>query len=83
MPIRAYLDGHTFDAETIRQMGIAFEMGLVWLRAPRAATTPSVRPWLKASSHWRNSASAILSVSVRVQAVRSAIPWDSPPVEPE
>jgi hypothetical protein len=24
MPIRAYLDGHTFDGETIRQMGIAF-----------------------------------------------------------
>jgi hypothetical protein len=27
MPIRAYLDGHAFDAETIRQIGIAFEMG--------------------------------------------------------
>ena len=28
MPIRTYLDGHKFDAETIRQMGIAFEMAL-------------------------------------------------------
>jgi hypothetical protein len=28
IPIRAYLDGHNFDGETIRQMGIAFEMAL-------------------------------------------------------
>ena len=33
MPIREYLDGHKFDGETIRQMGIAFEMALVSLRA--------------------------------------------------
>jgi hypothetical protein len=28
MSIRAYLDGQTFDGETIRLMGIAFEMAL-------------------------------------------------------
>jgi hypothetical protein len=28
MPIRAYLDGHKFDGETVRLMGIAFEMAL-------------------------------------------------------
>src|ERR1700716_69512 len=28
MPIRAYLDGHRFDPETTRLMGIAFEMAL-------------------------------------------------------
>ena len=34
MPIRAYLDsGHKFDGQTIRQMGIAFEMALASLRA--------------------------------------------------
>ena len=32
MPIRPHLDGHKFDAETIRVMGIAFEMALVALR---------------------------------------------------
>jgi hypothetical protein len=32
MPIRPYLDGHRFDGETIRQMGIAFEMALASLR---------------------------------------------------
>lgn len=32
MPIRAYLDGHKFDGETIRLMGIAFEMALASLR---------------------------------------------------
>ena len=32
MPIRPYLDGHKFDPETIRVMGIAFEMVLVALR---------------------------------------------------
>jgi hypothetical protein len=33
MPIRPYLDGHKFDGETSRQMGIAFEMALASLRA--------------------------------------------------
>jgi hypothetical protein len=32
MPIRPYLDGHKFDPETIRVMGIAFEMAMVALR---------------------------------------------------
>jgi hypothetical protein len=31
MPFRTYLDRHTFDGETIRQMGIAFEMALAAL----------------------------------------------------
>jgi len=26
MPIRPYLDGHAFDAETVRLLGIAFEI---------------------------------------------------------
>jgi hypothetical protein len=33
MPIGAHLDGHKFDGETIRQMGIAFELALASLRA--------------------------------------------------
>ena len=32
MPIRPHLDGHKFDSETIRVMGLAFEMALVALR---------------------------------------------------
>ena len=32
MPIRPYLDGHRFDGETVRLMGIAFEMALASLR---------------------------------------------------
>jgi hypothetical protein len=33
MPIGAYLDGAEFDPETIRLMGIAFEMALASLRS--------------------------------------------------
>ena len=33
MPIRRYLDDHRFDLETVRLMGIAFEMALASLRA--------------------------------------------------
>lgn len=40
MPIRAYLDGHKFDGETIRRMGIAFEMALASLRATRGYDDP-------------------------------------------
>ena len=32
MPIRHYLQGHRFDAETARVLGVAFEMALVALQ---------------------------------------------------
>ena len=32
MPIRHYLQGHRFDAETARLLGVAFEMALVALQ---------------------------------------------------
>jgi hypothetical protein len=44
MPIRAYLDGHKFDGETTRQMGIAFEMALASLGA-----TPGCDEWVSAA----------------------------------
>jgi hypothetical protein len=40
MPIRSYLDGHSFDGETVRLMGIAFEMALGSLRATPAHADP-------------------------------------------
>jgi hypothetical protein len=41
MPIRAYLDGADgFDSETIRLMGIAFEMALASLRSTPDCTDP-------------------------------------------
>jgi hypothetical protein len=41
MPIRAYLDGHkTFDDDTIRRMGIAFETALASLGATRGYEDP-------------------------------------------
>jgi hypothetical protein len=32
MPIRAFLEGHQFEPETIRLMGLGFEMTMVGLR---------------------------------------------------
>ena len=83
MPFRTYLDGHIFDGETIRQMGIAFEMALASLGSLRAATTPFGGHWLRASSSWRNTVSAIPSVSVRVPCRQSVLPRDSASVQPE
>jgi hypothetical protein len=40
MPIRAYLDGHKFDDETTRRMGIAFETALASLGTTRAYEDP-------------------------------------------
>jgi hypothetical protein len=40
MPITPYLDGHNFDPEAKRVMGIAFEMTLIALR-PGDRTDPS------------------------------------------
>ena len=33
MPIRPYLEDHRFDEESVRRMGIAFEMALASLRS--------------------------------------------------
>jgi hypothetical protein len=40
MPIRAYLDGHRFDGETVRLMGIAFEMAVGSLGATPGYNDP-------------------------------------------
>ena len=40
MPLRAHLDGHKFDGETVRLMGIAFEMALGSLCATPDWTDP-------------------------------------------
>ena len=40
MPIRAYLDGHKFYGETIRQMGLAFEMAVFSLRVATDENDP-------------------------------------------
>ena len=50
MPIKAYLDGHKFDAETVRLLGIAFEMALATLRPPPTAPIRFVRWSLERSS---------------------------------
>ena len=41
MPIRAYLQGRRFDAETVRLMGIAFEMAIVALQQAEGAVAPT------------------------------------------
>ena len=41
MPIRAYLNGHRFDAETTRLIGIAFEMALVMLQRTDRIVNPT------------------------------------------
>ena len=41
MPIRHYLQGHRFDAETVRLLGIAFEMSIVALQQAEGAVAPT------------------------------------------
>jgi hypothetical protein len=43
MPIRAYLQGHRFDAETVRLLGIAFEMAIVALQQADGRTVSPTR----------------------------------------
>jgi hypothetical protein len=58
MPIRPYLEGHRFDAETTRLMGIAFETAVATLSRPAIQSPVS-------SSIWRKPASATPSVYAR------------------
>jgi hypothetical protein len=74
MPIRVYLDSsHKFDGETIRQMGIAFEMALASLRATPDWNDPIRAAFASASSRLRKPASTIPSASVRAPCGRSAL----------
>ena len=41
MPIRPYLQGHRFDPETARLMGVAFEMALVALQHADGVVAPT------------------------------------------
>ena len=41
MPIRHYLQGHRFDAETARLLGVAFEMALVALQHADGVVAPT------------------------------------------
>ena len=41
MPIRHYLQGHRFDAETARLLGVAFEMALVILQHLEGPVAPT------------------------------------------
>ena len=41
MPIRHYLQGHRFDAETARVLGVAFEMALVALQHADGLADPT------------------------------------------
>jgi hypothetical protein len=41
MPIRTYLEGHRFDDETTRLMGIAFEMAVVVLQHTEGTVSPT------------------------------------------
>ena len=41
MPIRHYLQGHRFDAETARLLGVAFEMALVALQHADRVVSPT------------------------------------------
>ena len=65
MPIRAYLDGQKFDDETIRRMGIAFEIALASLGATRDRDDPIRAALARNIISLRQSASAIPSVCVK------------------
>jgi hypothetical protein len=41
MPIRHYLQGHRFDADTARVLGVAFEMALVALQQAGGVVVPT------------------------------------------
>jgi hypothetical protein len=59
MPIRHYLQGHRFEAEMVRLLGIAYEMALVALHQNRRID--ALRAAVALNSSWRKLASATRS----------------------
>jgi hypothetical protein len=49
MPIRHYLQGHRFDPDTARVLGVAFEMALVALQQAEA---PTIAVWEESRHSW-------------------------------
>ena len=93
MPIGPYLEGHRFDAETTRLMGIAFETAVAALHS-QGDVEPPRDTIARIISIWRKPASA--TPERLCEAALKAIPLDrifnapnplpphaSPPVLPE
>jgi hypothetical protein len=74
MPIRAYLDGRKFDGETIRQMGIAFEMALAAL-----GFTPGCNDPIRKTQHGERDPDCLCQGALH--AVSPAVQQGSPPVQ--
>jgi hypothetical protein len=92
MPIRAYLNGHRFDAETTRLIGIAFEMALVMLQRTDRIVNPTrdtvaqkVIELAKAGERdpERLCEAALQALRPRPPAIISDPPLVSPPVLPD
>jgi hypothetical protein len=73
MPIRAHLEGHKFDGETIRLVGIAFEMAVARSVPLPTLTTQFVTYLRSISSRLHKAVSAMPSVSARVPCGRSVL----------
>jgi hypothetical protein len=85
MPIRAYLDGHKFDGETVRLMGIAFEMAL-WSFGATSGPNDPIRAALAHNIIALAQAGERDSERLCEAALKAVRPPDplagSPPVEP-
>jgi hypothetical protein len=86
MPIRAYLDGHKFGGETIRQMGIAFETALASLRATPDCNDP-VRAALAqriiaAAKAGERDSERLREVALKTVRPPNPVPGPPPPAEP-
>ena len=65
MPIRSHLHGQRFDPETIRVMGLAYELALVALERTDGAATPT----REAVAHRRLSTLQTLASATRSDSV--------------
>ena len=78
MPIRPFLDGQRFDPETIRLMGIAFEMARAAVNRPRDATD-EIRTIIKLATAGERNIDVLCETALKVPGPGVSAPNPLPP----
>ena len=83
MPIRPFLHGQRFDPETIRLMGIAFEMARAAVNRPRDATDEIIaRTIIKLATAGERNIDVLCETALKVPGPAVSAPNPPPPPPP-
>ena len=87
MPIRAYLQGHRFDADTARLLGVAFEMAIVALQHADRVVSPTrdavAQKIIELAKAGERDPGRLCDAALEALGTSSALTDPNPPASPQ